>query len=447
MPKSAAHRDTIDQPEAFYPFLTMRQRKSYNKWRLRILFYVILGYATYYLCRMNFSMIMPAFMEEFGYNKTEMGLLLTVSSIVYGIGKFINGYVSDRSDARYFMPLGLVCSALMSLILGFSNGLMFLGAFWILNNWFQSMGWPPAARMLTHWFSHAELGTKWAYGAASHQVGGAVTLVVSGYLVTHFGWRSAFFVPAFAAIIVAYILFKKLSDSPKEQGFPPVEAYKGVNMEKSEENSDEHLPTLEILRNVFCSKKMWFIACANMCLYAVRLGITFWAPLFLKEFKNVSLAHAGWQVASYELAGLFGGIFAGFVSDKFFRSQRGPVGVIFMLCLALGLFAFWKMPAEYGIYSGLILAMIGFFVYGPQILVGVASADFASKKAIGTANGFAGTMGYLGSGLSGVLVGWISDEWGWDYVFIFFIACAILGSIFFYLTWDHNDRESKQKSL
>jgi len=64
------------------PFMSMPERKIYNKWRLRILISIIFGYGTYYLCRQNFSMIMPAFMEEFGYSKTQLGWVLTIASIV-----------------------------------------------------------------------------------------------------------------------------------------------------------------------------------------------------------------------------------------------------------------------------------------------------------------------------------------------------------------------------
>ncbi|HJK85974.1 MAG TPA: MFS transporter [Candidatus Megaira endosymbiont of Stentor roeselii] len=105
-------------------FLSEKERKIYNKWRVRVLLSVILGYATFYLCRQNFSMIMPAFMEEFGYTKTELGLVLTVASIIYGIGKFVNGYFSDKSNSRYFMPLGLLCSGLTTFFLGFSEFLL-----------------------------------------------------------------------------------------------------------------------------------------------------------------------------------------------------------------------------------------------------------------------------------------------------------------------------------
>ncbi len=416
------------------PFMTMPERKKYNKWRLRILISIIFGYGTYYLCRQNFSMIMPAFMEEFGYSKTQLGWVLTLASVVYGIGKFVNGYISDKSNARYFMVIGLLCSAVVTFILGFADSLGFLGFFLMLNHWFQSMGWPPAARMLTHWFAPKELGTKWALGAASHQVGGAITLVFSGYLVANFGWRYAFFIPSIIAIAVAYILFNRLRESPKELGLPFVEAYKGD--EEFEEDTDEdHLSNMAIFRKVFVNRNMWYICFANMCVYIVRIGIIFWAPLFLKEFKNVSLSHAGWQVAAYEVTGLLGGFAAGWISDKLLGGQRGPVGALFMICLALALVMFWQMPEEYASFSMISLILVGFFVYGPQVLVGVASADFASKKAIGTANGLAGTMGYVGSGLSGICVGALIDNSGWSGAFTFFICAALLGAMFFLLTW------------
>lgn len=415
-------------------FMSMPERKKYNKWRLRILISIIFGYGTYYLCRQNFSMIMPAFMEEFGYTKTQLGWVLTIASVVYGVGKFVNGYISDKSNARYFMVIGLICSAITTFIMGFSDSLLFLGAFLIINHWFQSMGWPPAARMITHWFAPNELGTKWALGAASHQIGGAITLIFSGYLVATLGWRYAFFIPSITAIIIAIILFNRLRESPKELGFPPVEAYKRGE-ESKEDSSENNLSNLEILYRVFANRNMWYICFANMCVYIVRIGIIFWAPLFLKEFKGIPLSQAGWQVAAYEVTGLLGGFAAGWFSDKIMHGQRGPVGALFMICLAIALIIFWYIPEDYTYFSTLSLIFVGFFVYGPQVLVGVASADFASKKAVGTANGFAGTMGYVGSGLSGICVGVLIDHWGWSSAFIFFISAALIGSIFFLLTW------------
>jgi MFS transporter, OPA family, glycerol-3-phosphate transporter len=115
-------------------------RKAYHGWRIRILYSVIIGYATFYFCRQNFNIAMPALMDDFGVSKTQLGWILTWASIVYGIGKSLNGFISDKSNARYFMPLGLAASAIVTLLSGFSTSLLAIGIFWILNNWFQSMG-------------------------------------------------------------------------------------------------------------------------------------------------------------------------------------------------------------------------------------------------------------------------------------------------------------------
>jgi OPA family glycerol-3-phosphate transporter-like MFS transporter len=287
--------------------------------------------------------------------------------------------------------------------------------------------------MLTHWFAPKELGTKWALGAASHQVGGAITLVFSGYLVANYGWRYAFFVPSILAVAISYILFNRLRESPKELGFPSVEVYKGDKLFE-EDASEDHMTTMEIFCKVFSNRNMWYISFANICIYVVRIGIIFWGPLFLKEHNGVSLIHSGWQVASFEISGLFGGFVAGWLSDRKFKGQRGLVALVFMICLALTLVIFWQIPPGYSQFCTMALSLVGFFVYGPQVLVGVVSADIASKKAIGTANGFVGMMGNVGSALSGVCVGWLIDETGWAGAFSFFIVAALLGSYLFFLT-------------
>ena len=423
------------------------QRKDYRAWRTRILYSVIIGYATFYFCRQNFNIAMPALMDDFGITKTQLGWFLTGASVIYGIGKFVNGFISDKSNARIFMPLGLVACAVVTLLTSVSTSIMIIGGLWILNNLFQSMGWPPVARMLTHWFAPKELGTKWALGATSHQVGGAITMVVCGYLVEAYGWQAAFYVPGVVAILIAFFLYNRLRDSPKDVNLPPVEEYKDDCLTKLEE--DSHLTTTELFKRVFANKLMWYVCMANMSLYVVRLGVIFWAPLFLRELKGMNLAKAGWQVASYEILGLAGGLVAGWMSDKLFQGRRGPVGTLFMLALAGTLFLFWKMPEGQEFLSMFAMTMVGFFVYGPQVLVGVASADFATKRAIGTANGLASTFAYLGSALAGVCVGWIVDNYNWDGVFLFFIAAALVGGIFFALTWNHSasgKRKRKQRT-
>jgi sugar phosphate permease len=165
-----------------------------------------------------------------------------------------------------------------------------------------------------------------------------------------------------------------------------------------------------------------------------------WAPTFLREFKGSSLHLAGWQTAAYDITGIFGGIIAGMLSDKFFKGYRGRVGTIFMGLLATCVLLLWVSPVGSTVLHFFCMMIIGFLVTGPQILVGVAASDFASKKAAGAASGFTGTFGYLGTAVTGVGIGAVVDYYGWDYAFLLVAVSAVLSAVFFALTWHHRSK-------
>lgn len=415
-------------------------KESYGYWRLRIMYTMFIGYAALYLVRLNFSMAIPHISSELGYTKTELGWILTIGSIVYGVGKFMNGFFSDRSDARYFMSIGVFGAALTSLFMGFGSSLLFFGILWASSNWFQSMGWPPISRLLTHWFSPKELGTKWGITQASAPVGGTIIAILAGYLILHFGWRSAFFIPAAIVMLVSLFVFNRLRDTPASLGLPPIEEFSGITRKAAESGSDENFSPKQLIFSVLSNRLLWYVCLANMFLYVVRMGVFNWAPTFLMELKGASLLLSGWQVAGFEIAGVLGGIGAGWMSDRLFDGRRGPVSVLYMIALVWCLSYFWFVPEGSAACDALIMMAVGFLVYGPQTLVGVAAADFASKKAVGMAVGLTGTFGYLGAGLSGVCVGWMVDHYGWNGGFIFFTLSAVMGTVFFALTWHHRAR-------
>jgi phosphoglycerate transporter family protein len=417
-------------------------RNTYRYWRTRIMYSLIFGYATFYLVRLNFSMAIPAICEEFGYTKTKLGVVVSLFSVIYGGGKFINGYLSDRSNARYFMTIGLVGSAIVNIFMGFGSSIFYFSIFWAINAWFQSMAWPPCGRLLTHWFAPKELGTKWGLWNSSHQIGGAAIFILAGILIVNFGWRTAFFVPAGFALLVSFVLFNRLRDTPSSLGLPSVEVYKGI---AERDDDEDYLTDKELIYRVLSNKLLWYVCIGNMFLYIVRIGVFTWAPTFLKELKGSSILTSGWQTAGFEIGGLFGGLCAGWLSDKVFHGRRGPVSVIYMIALVLALLYFWKVPHGHVALNALSMVAVGFMVYGPQVLVGVAAADFSSKKAVGMATGLTGVFGYIGGAISGIGVGYIADNWGWDGGFMFFILCAMLGAVFFALTWKHRAKVLERK--
>ena len=163
--------------------------KEYKRLRLQVFIGIFIGYAGYYLVRKNFTLAMPH-LVEMGFDKGDLGIALSANAIAYGLSKFLMGGVSDRSNARVFLPLGLVLSALVTMFLGTSAGIssiimMFITQFLI--GWFQGMGWPPCGRVMTHWFSQNERGTKMSVWNVAHNVGGGMIGPMAAYGLLWFG--------------------------------------------------------------------------------------------------------------------------------------------------------------------------------------------------------------------------------------------------------------------
>src|SRR5260221_13031212 len=169
---------------------------KYPYWQNRVLLYSIIGYAMFYFVRKNLTIAMP-YMEKDGIDKAHLGLFLTAHGLLYGVSKFGNGFLADRSSSRAFLAVGLVASAIMNVFFGFSSAVLTLGIISMLNGWFQGMGFPPCARLIANWFPPKELATKFSIWNSSHCIGGGLILVLCSNLVYYgFGWRSGFLVPA-----------------------------------------------------------------------------------------------------------------------------------------------------------------------------------------------------------------------------------------------------------
>jgi sugar phosphate permease len=368
-------------------------------------------------------------------------LVISVGAILYGIGKCIFGVVGDRYRARYIMAAGLFLSAVMNLFMGFSSSIPAFTLFWALNSCFQSMGWPPCAKLLTHWFAPTEIGTRWAMWNVSQQLGCIVTTILSPFLLIHFGWRYIFFVPGVVALGMSLFLFNRLRDTPESLKLPSVEDMTGLasaaeSRKKNDEPEKKKLSYVETLKMALNNRFVWYVCFANFFTYVCKMTLFYWGPTLLLESKESSLTGASLQMVAYDIAGIFGGICAGYVSDKIFRGRRGPVSTLLTILSSIVICFLWQAPKDAGVINFICMILIGFLMAGPQILVGVAAADFASKKAAATASGFTGTFGYIGAALAGAGIGWIADNYGWNAVFLTTIISGLLSSLFFSLTWN-----------
>jgi len=422
--------------------------REYSRLRWQVYIGIFVGYAGYYLVRKNFSLAMPHLIAE-GYSRTELGFALSGVAIAYGLSKFIMGSVSDRSNARYFMAIGLTMSALVMIVMGMlpaatgSVGFMFM--LLLANGWFQGMGWPPCGRTMVHWFSCSERGTKMALWNVAHNVGGGLVGPIAILAMAIFAdWHAILYLHGFIALVIALFIWLTVRDTPQSQGLPPIEAYtndypKAFAYDK---NHEQEFSAREIfLRHVLNNRLLWAIAIANAFVYLVRYGVLDWAPTYLSEVKGFSFEEAGWAYALYEWAGIPGTLLCGFLSDKVFRGRRAPASIVYLFLTLMCVLVYWlNPPGKPGIDMAMLIA-IGFLIYGPVMLIGVHALDLVPKKAAGTAAGFTGLFGYVGGAVSAnVLIGTLVDNAGWDAGFALIAVACIMSILLIAMTWNAEKR-------
>ena len=470
-------------------------KKSFKEWQWHIIIVSMIVYSIFYFVRKNFSIAMPGLTAEYGISNTSFGIVIAIGSLIYGLSRFLNGFVVERVSTKVFMAVGLLLCALANFCFGFGADLSYLitgvkegpqfvnmlvlvmGVTIVLNQYFQGCGFPPCARMLPQWIAPGELATKMSIWNTSHSIGAFSAVVVCGLIMTNMGadmsgdssvisriagnlagsikgwdelgeadrtarimsyashygaWKWCFFIPGIVAIGGAVLALMSLKDTPQSVGLPEIE---GTHTGKEETEGKKGAHSAFLRHMVFGNKWVWMLSIANVFVYVLRMGVLDWGPKFLTEDRGMNINGAAWSVAVFELTAIVGTIFAGWASDAIFKGKSHRMCLFAMVGAVTFLGIFALVPGLPVVVSTMVLALSGFCIYGPQALIGIGAANLATKEASATANGLTGICGYVGSALSALGVGLIADNFGWRWVFISFIAVGCIGALIFLLMW------------
>ena len=416
--------------------------REYKRHRRSVYAGIFFGYAAYYLVRNNLALAIPDILREHPqYTKADLGWALTATSISYGIAKFLMGSVSDRSNPKYFLPLGLLLSCTLMAISGAFKAiyasLALVIVIQIANGWVQGMGWPPCGKTIVHWFSTRERGRVVSLWNVAHNIGGGLvaTFALLGVALFH-DWTAKLYFNALIAGVIAVGVFLLMRDTPQSCGLPPVEEYRDDFPPGYSAEDERTLSFREIfLGYVLSNRSLWAIAVANAFVYFVRYGVVNWIPTYLETAKGFSFKQSSTAWLLYEFAAIPGTLACGWMSDTVFKGRRAPATILFMALTLVGVLVYWSnLHGPIWIDYAALIA-IGFLIYGPIMIIGLHALDLVPKNAAGTAAGFTGFFGYVfGSAIAGTGVGWIADHWGWNGVFITMIACCVLTIAFTALT-------------
>ena len=241
---------------------------------------------------------------------------------------------------------------------------------------------------------------------------------------------------ALISIVLAFITFFLLRDTPQSCGLPPIEEYKHDYPKEHGAVMEKQMTAKEVLmKYIIKNKLLWYLAIANIFVYFIRYGVVDWAPTYLAAVKGFSKESSRWAYFLYEWAGIPGMLVSGYLSDRVFRGRRAPATMIFMTLVIIAILVYWFNPPGNVLVDNLALIAIGFLIYGPVMMIGLQAADMVPRVATGGATGLTGLMGYIvGSAFAGVYMGFVVDHFGWTGGFISLLASCVLSIFFLFMS-------------
>lgn len=415
--------------------MTLSISPAMKKWRFQIFAVTWLAYFAMYFCRKNYSVVMPVMSRELHTSKEEFAIVITVYSIMYMLGQFLNGYLSDRKGARMVVGIGLLIAVVSNLFMGWAGTVGSFIFLMSLNGLGQSSGWSGLIKNLTPWYKKEERGIVMSFWTTCYVIGGIAATAFATYWIsdTHFlpglTWKRAFFMPSILVFAIALIYIVFTRNTPEDVGLESFEE----NTSASGKISDK-AAQLAVLKN----SAVWIAAGMYFFVKFTRYAFLFWLPLYLSEALKYSDVQAGYTSIAYEAIGFFGILAAGFGSDYLFQSRRFPIAAIMLFGLALMLFLQPHLSSMGIIPTILSIGMIGFFTYGPDsIMSGAAAMDMGKGQGAAMAAGVINGTGSAGQLFSPVVVAFVSDKYGWNALFELFVVVALIAAALLLFKWNY----------
>lgn len=386
-------------------------KNSYKWWALLLLW---IAFFLQQGTRQIFGATLPLIQNSFGVTKTEIGVVATVFTLIYGICVPFAGVTADIFKRKWMVTIGVAifCGGIFCSGFVASVGAL-LVTYGILNGLGQSFYYPSATSLIgqLHKESRATAFATLQYGLYAGIVG---VSTIAGWCADQGtdGWRLPFWI--FGGIGLAWVLaliFFLKDTSP--------ETVDGAATKKA--SAGEAFKVLFVKPTAICC------AIALVMQIYVDVGFKTWMPTFLKEKFGCSMGQAALYAVLWHYVGAFLGVTIGSrIADKLVKARHGvrlETGIVGMLfgvpfivymgyapslticAIAMGLFGFFR-----GVYDSNLFASL-FDVIEPRYHASATGVMLAVAFVFGSA--------------SSTIIGWMFEKFSMN------VGIASLGAFFF----------------
>jgi OPA family glycerol-3-phosphate transporter-like MFS transporter len=398
-------------------------------------------YAAMYMGRYNLSFANKSLSDTYGWDKTEVGTIISAALTIYGVSALFNGPIADKIGGRKAMLIGVFGSVIFNLAFGLGAYIGFLGAgsvllayfasAWSLNAYFQSFSALSLIKVNSSWFHRRERGVFSAIFGSMIQSGRALIFVIGGIAVTFLPWQWVFFIPAVIMLGMGLVTAAVVRDSPEDVGYP------AFDTDDASSGDTEKVDMKYLMKKVFTNPITITIAIAEFCTGFVRHGFEQWFPRYMQEAQHLALDSPVFQkgALSVVIAGIAGAFAAGTLSDWLFKSRRPPVAFLGYFLQILCLSVIWVSPGITWIITAFVINSFAISMVH-SMLSGTASMDFGGRKAAASATGMFDGMQYIGGAAVGSGMGWMLEHLGWGAWGPSMIGFSVIGAVLMLKLWN-----------
>ena len=438
----------VSQPKPCNEESLSEQKQRLKRFQWSTFLAATLGYGMYYVCRLSLNVVKKPIVDEGVFSETELGIIGAVLFFTYAVGKFMNGFLADRSNINRFMSTGLLVTALVNLCLGFVHSFILFAVLWGISGWFQSMGAASCVVGLSRWFTDKKRGSFYGFWSASHNIGEAMTFIIVASIVSALGWRYGFLGAGLVGLIGALVVWRFFHDTPQSKGLPAVNAPEKKKEMDALETEEFNRAQKAVLRNL----AIWILALSSAFMYISRYAVNSWGVFYLQAEKGYSTLDASFIISISSVFGIVGTMFSGVISDRFFGGRRNIPALIFGLMNVFALCLFLLVPGVHFWMDALAMILFGL---GIGVLIcflgGLMAVDIAPRNASGAALGVVGIASYIGAGLQDVMSGVLIEGnkrlvdgvevYDFTYINWFWIGAALLSVLLALLVWNARSKE------
>ena len=385
---------------------------------------------TYFLAqgvRQAYSAISPQVGIDFALSDTQIGLVASAFTFVFGIVLLFSGLASDFFRRKWMIVIGTLVFSLGILGIGFSGGFVALLLCYGVANAFGQAMLPPANSSLISQFHVETRGTAFAVYQAGIYAGSIVCCVAAGCLADlgPGGWKQAFLLFGAIGVAWAFVAALTLRDTKQENQTPP------LNVQHSSLNTLPQKPTLrEAVAAFFSKRTALLLMLALGCYFSLVYGYKQWSPKLLMTAFGLTKTTAAFHSSFWFYLGAVVGVFLGGRASDRLKVRRSAVQLEVEIVAILLTIPFLLLTAWAGSLPLMIAAIFAFGfatgVYDSNLYA--ALMDVVNPRYRAVATGLFGCGGCIFGAFGPGVMGFMNDHFSMRTSFASLSVFALLGA-------------------